>query len=99
MKTIIEEGIWNIKERQPLRRVVFEFDGNKITRSLFILGDSERKNSKIDIIDYFVVELSKIKHLSPLALGKFLKKELSECFDKNVDNEIKFFTNPIITKK
>jgi hypothetical protein len=107
METIIEEGIWDIKQKLPLRRVVFTCDGKKITRNLFILGDSENRNSKVDIIDLEKVEieisLTKINKLSTTEIGEYLKKKAEvfepiTCFERNISNEIPFFTSPIITK-
>ena len=108
METIIEESIWDIKSRSPIRKAVFTCDGKKITRNLFILGDSERRNAKVDVIDLekvsIKIDLTKIKELSSIELGEFLKKEAEvfephRCFERNVENEIPFFLNPIITRK
>ena len=108
METIIEESIWDIKQKLPLRRTILTCDGKKITRNLFILGDSKKRNSKVDIIDLEKVEikidLTKINKLSAMEIGKKKKKEAvvfepNTCFERNVANEIPFFINPIITKK
>lgn len=99
MITTIEEGIWDIQEKKPLRKAIFKYDGSSITRNLFMLGDSEKRNSKIDVINSFSIEISKINELSPKQIGKLLKKQLSECFDNNIKSELKFYTCPIITKK
>ena len=48
-KTVIEEGVWDIKEKSPLKKAVFIYDGNKITRQLFILGGTKKKKSKVEI--------------------------------------------------
>ena len=107
METTIEEGIWDIKEKSPLRRAIFKYDGKKITRNLFILGDTEARNSKIDIIDLekikIEVNLNEVNKLSSSELGDFIKDKLKDhqpsvCFEKNVNNDIYFFTNPIIIK-
>lgn len=94
MKTIIEEQIYSIETKQPIRRAVFEYKDSRITRELFIL-DSTR-NGKIDVIDHFWVSLKEIESKTPNELGTFLKKELEECFDRNIKNEIPFFDCPII---
>jgi len=108
METIIEEGVWDIKQKSPLKRAIFKFDGKKITRNLFVLGDSERRNSKIDVIDLekikIEVSLIEINKLSDSELCILIKEKLktfqpSVCFERNVNNEIPGFTNPIITKK
>ena len=108
METIIEESIWDVEQKLPLRKVILTCDGKKITRNLFILGDSKKRNAKVDIIDLEKVQikinLTKINELSPTELGDFLKNEAINfepysCFERNVSNEIPFFTNPIITKK
>lgn len=108
METIIEEGIWDIENKQPIRRAIFTCDGKKITRNIFILGESEKRNSKVDIIDLYNVkleiELTKINNLSAVEIGEYLKKEAEvfepiTCFERNIANEIPFFTSPIITKK
>ena len=99
METIIEESIWDIKQKLPLRKAIFTYDGEKITRNLFILGDSERRNNKIDVIEYFNISIEEINKMSSLEIGDMLKNRLDECFEKNVNNEIPFFTSPIITKK
>lgn len=80
METIIEESIWDIEQRLPVRRAVLRCDDKEITRNLFILGDEEWRNSKVDIINLETVEFPK------------------DCFERNVNNEIPFFINPIITR-
>ena len=108
METIIEEGIWDVEQKLPLRRAIFTCDGKKITRNLFILGDSEKRNSKVDVIDLdkvqLKIDLTKINKLSVSEIGEYLKKEAEifepiTCFEQNIANEIPFFTSPIITKK
>lgn len=108
METIIEEGIWNVSQKLPLRRAIFTCDGKKITRKLFILGDSERRNNKVDIIDLervnLKISLTEVNKLSVSEIGEYLKKEAEvfepiSCFERNVANEIPFFTSPIIVKK
>jgi hypothetical protein len=99
METIIEESIWDIKQKLPLRKAIFTYDGEKITRNLFILGDSERRNNKIDVIEYFNISIKEINKISSLEIGDMLKNKINKCFETNVNNEIPFFTLPIITKK
>ena len=108
METIIEEGIYDVETRLPIRRAIFTFDGGKITRNLFILGDSERRNSKIDVIDIenakISINVSKINDCSIEEIISFLKKEAKKwepipIFEQNVKDEIYWFSNPIITKK
>lgn len=97
-QVIIEEGIYDVETRLPLRKVDFQYDGKQITRRLFILGDTEKRNAKVDVIDFFRVTLEEINQLSALELGEKLKREVVECFDRNVNNEIPFFDSPIITR-
>jgi hypothetical protein len=99
METIIEESIWNIEQRLPLRKCILKYDGNKITRNLFILGDSKYRNNKIDVIDEFRVSIEDINKMNPLELGSMLKDELNKCFERNLNSEMPFFTSPIITNK
>ena len=99
METIIEESIWDIEQKLPLRKSILTYDSEKITRNLFILGDSERRNNKIDVIDSFSISIEEINKMSSLEIGDMLKKRITECFERNVNNEIPFFTSPIITKK
>jgi len=99
METIIEESIWDIEQKHPIRKAILTYDGEKITRNLFMLGDSEYWNNKIDIIDNFRISIEEIKKMSSLEIGDMLKNRVAECFENNVNNEIPFFTSPIITKK
>ena len=99
METVIEESIWDIEQKLPLRKTVLTYNGEKITRNLFILGDSERRNNKIDVIDDFRISIGEINKMSSLEIGDMLKKRLTECIEYNINNEIPFFTSPIITKK
>ena len=95
-KVIIEEGIYDIYSKLPLIRVIFTEDNNKITRSIFILGHSEKRNSKIDVIDFVRVDLSTINNLSALELGEQIKNEVASCFQRNINNELPQFIYPII---
>lgn len=99
METIIEESIWDIEQKLPLRKAILTYDGEKITRNLFILGDSERRNNKIDVIDNFSISIEEINKMSSIEIGDILKKSLNECFERVVNDEIPFFKSPIITKK
>lgn len=108
METIIEEGIWDIKQKSTLRRAVFKCDGKTITRNLFVLDDFEENNSKIDVINLEKIKIEinpiELNKLSDSELGVFIKEKLKPlqpitCFNRNVNNEIRLFTNPIITKK
>ena len=51
METVIEESIWNIEHQTPIRRAVLKDDGTKITRKLFVFGDTQEENSHVDVID------------------------------------------------
>lgn len=99
MEKIIEESIWCIEQKLPIRKCIFKYDGNQITRNLFILGDSEYKNNKIDIIDSLQVSIKEINEMTVSDLGSLLKDKLAKCFELNVSNEIPFFTSPIIYEK
>lgn len=83
----IEEGIWDIEQKMPLRRAVLTYDGKQITRNLFILGDSEKRNKKIDVIDHLQVNLSDINEMSVTKLARHLKSIVSDCFVRNVNAE------------
>lgn len=108
MEITIEEGIWDIEERLPLRKAVFTCDGKKVTRNLFILGDTDKRNSKVDIIhlDKIVIEMEveKINTLPAEELANLLKEKAKQkdpvgCFERNVNNELPFFKCPITTRK
>lgn len=108
METIIEESIWCVKKRLPLRKVIFRYDGKTITRNLFILGNSEKRNAKIDVIDLenmkLSIDLAKVNSLSPIEIGDILKERAKDfepklIFDNNVSGDLEFFKYPIITRK
>ena len=75
MKTVITEGIFDIKSRKSIRTAIFEYKNDEITRKLFILGDSEKRNNKVDVINHFQISLKEIKTLSSKNLGLRLKKQ------------------------
>lgn len=99
MEVIIEEGIWNIETRMPIKSAVFKCDNVKITRQLYDIERSKKWNSKIDTIDHIRVNLSDISSLNSTELGEKIKGIMHDCFDRNVNNEIPFFEFPIITRK
>jgi hypothetical protein len=111
MKVIIEEGIWDIRQKLPLRKSILTYDAKQITRKLFILaqhGRSDERNNKIDVIDLdkiqLKIDLNKVNKLSTNEIGKYLKKEAKHfepisIFERNVANEIECFTLPIITNE
>jgi hypothetical protein len=72
----IEEGIYDIKTKNSIRTVEYVFDGEKITRKLFILGDKKWKNDKIDVIDSFFVSIKDILNSTPDEIITNLKKKL-----------------------
>jgi hypothetical protein len=98
MKVIIEESIWDIETKQPIRKTTLTCDNEKITRNIFILGDSDRRNNKIDVIEDLRVSLADINNLTAVELGEKLKGILSDCFESNVQGEIPWFTYPIIQR-
>jgi hypothetical protein len=106
-KTIIEEGIYDIETKLPLKKAIFTFDGKKITRNLFILGDDEESNNKVDIINLektkIEVDIPKIFNMSSQELCDYIMEKVKHlepnlCYERNINNEIPFFENPIITK-
>lgn len=106
LETIIEESIWNIEEKTSIRKAIFRCDGKKVTRNLFILGDSDRRNNKIDTIDIenakIEIDVSKINNCSTEEIINFLNEKAKiwdpiSIFEKNINSEIPFFENPIIT--
>lgn len=94
MRIEITENIFCIKTRNAIRKVVLEYKDSRITRQLYIKGDSISKNNKIDVIDCFKVSFEDIEKLSPLELGMKLKKDLEQKFKEVIDSEICFFYNP-----
>ena len=97
METIIESSLWDIYFKKPLRRCVLKYDGEKMTRHLFVLSDTKERNNTIDVIDYLPLSFKEINSMSSLEIGIHLKKTLKKCYKNNVDKEIKFFKHPIIT--
>lgn len=107
---IIEEGIFDIKNRKSIKTAIFTSDGKKITRQL-LYGEGNR-DKKIDVhnIDKFVFTLKDIPGKNILdnnfSTKDFIQKIESdfeifqniykECFQRNIDNELPFFKNPII---
>ena len=95
----IEEGIYDIKTKSSIRTAEYSFDGEKMTRKLFILGDKKWRNDKIDVIDSFSVSIKDILNLTPDEIITSLKKKISSIWDINLDEEIKWFKYPIIKNK
>jgi len=98
MKVEIEEGIYDISTKKSIRKSIHEYKNSKMTRQLYILGDSDYRNSKIDVIDFFRIKIEKIEKMSELQIGKMLKRQILECFNQNINNELKWFKFPIVTK-
>lgn len=94
----IEEGIYSIEDRLPLRKVVFTYANSKITRKLFMLGDTDSRNNKIDVIEGFFIEIVDIERLTPIEIGDMLKKRILDCFERNIQSEMPFYKSPIITR-
>ena len=86
------------ESKQIIRKVILEKSDSKITRKLFILGDSERRNNKVDVIDKYVISIEDINKMSANEIGNKLKKQLDDHFKRLVDDEISFFKSPKITK-
>lgn len=56
--TIIEEGIYNIKTKESIKKAIFTFDGNRLTRQLFY--NQEHLTYKPDFYDNY-----KLKTIQP----------------------------------
>jgi hypothetical protein len=95
----IEEGIYDIKTKRPIRSVEYIFNGEKMTRKLFILGDKKWKNNKIDVIDSFVVSIKDILNSTPDEIITNLKKKIDLAWSINLNEEKKWFNYPIIKKQ
>ncbi len=93
MKIEIEEGIYSIVDRLPIRKVILDYEESKITRTIFQDG-----KTTLDISKTLSVSISDIRKLSHLELSNLLKKRLEECVDLQFNAEIGFFKSPIITK-
>jgi hypothetical protein len=56
--TIIEEGIYDIKTKESIKKVIFTFDGNRLTRQLFY--NKEHLTYRPDFYDNY-----KLKTIQP----------------------------------
>lgn len=108
MKTIIiEENIWSITTKKPIRRCVLTQDGIVFTRQLYNIKDTTYRNDTKDIIDLdkitLRIKLKDVKGMSITEIGEYFKN-LSENYKpekllkKHVDQELPFFKSPTITE-
>lgn len=100
--TTIEEGIYDINTKESIKKAIFTFDGERLTRQLFY------DSNKIDVIDGTSLNIKLT--LSDMLnyevnydnIIENIKKRVKE-FDvenvekRNIDAELPFFKNPIIT--
>ena len=93
----IEETIWDINTKQPIRTCVLKNDGKKITRELFVLGD--RRNGRIDVVDSLNLSVEEIINLPLDEIGSLLKSRVANCLELNFQGELPFFAYLIITKE
>ena len=55
--TIIEEGIYDINTKESIKKAIFTFDGERLTRELFYgsgiggISDGYERKNRVDIID------------------------------------------------
>ncbi len=111
--TIIEEGIYDVNTRESIKKAIFTFDGERLTRQLFYPDSHKLYRNQDDVIDVIDGTTMKIK----LSLNDMLNskidyetilesiKEKVKDFDvknvaqRNIDAELPAFKNPIITIK
>lgn len=104
--TTIEEGIYDINTKESIKKAIFTFDGERLTRQLFY----DSNNKKIDIIDGTSINIK--LSLSDMLNSKINYESIIESikerayqFDavnieqRNIDAELPAFENPIITIK
>jgi hypothetical protein len=111
--TIIEEGIYDVDTKESIKKAIFTFDGERLTRQLIYPDAHNVYRNQDDIIDIIDGTTMKIK----LSLNDMLNskidyetiiesiKEKVKDFDvknvvqRNIDAELPAFKNPIITIK
>lgn len=103
--TIIEEGIYDINTRESIKKAIFTFDGDALTRQLIGYGGD---NNKIDKIDKFTFKLEvslkdilayNIDYDSFIEDVKIRAINIRDIYKSNIDNEMSFFDNPVVIEK
>lgn len=106
-KIIIEENIWNIHTKQPIRKCILTRDGNVLTRQLYNINDNSYRNNKTDTIDLtkynLKINLMDAKRLSIQEIGEYIKMKAQQCNPEEIliqhlEKELPGFQNPNITK-
>ncbi len=106
MKIIVEEAIWDIARKTPIRACILTRNGNVLTRQLYHIDNLNKQNNKIDTIDLnkvnLKINLMEAKELSVKEIGKRIKKLSLEynpelLIIKHLEDELKGFDNPQIS--
>ena len=88
--TIIEEGIYDIKTKESIKKAIFTFDDNKLTRQC-IYNDYHYSNDRIDIIDRISIHTNKnipTILLNDIVNGNYDIDKITNDFKESLMNRI-----------